>query len=52
MWSHISDRSPIIAITNAQQKKYWADREMEQAFQEGNQHEIRQIKREMKTELF
>lgn len=52
MWANVEDRCPIIAITNAQNKRYWSDKELDHALRDGHDDEIFQIKKEMKTELF
>lgn len=52
MWAHIQDRCPIIAITNAQNKKFWVDPQMERAFKNHDDHGMVEVKQEMKTELF
>jgi len=52
MWAHIYDRAPIISITNAQNKHFWADHELEHANQADDDNSIVEIKKEMKRELF
>lgn len=52
MWAHIDDRAPIISITNAQNKHFWADHELEHANQADDDNSIVEIKKEMKRELF
>ncbi|HCK21149.1 MAG TPA: alpha-glucan family phosphorylase, partial [Bacteroidetes bacterium] len=52
MWAHINDRCPIISITNAQNKHFWADHELEQANQQDDDHDLVTLKKEMKAELF
>lgn len=52
MWAHIDDRAPIISITNAQNKHFWADPELEHANQADDDNSIVEIKKEMKRELF
>jgi starch phosphorylase len=50
MWSWVSNRCPIIAITNAVNLKYWQDPRL--AHFEGSDADLLRIKREMKAELF
>lgn len=52
MWSHHDNICPIISITNAQNKKYWADYELEEARQSGNVDAFIQRKKELKKMLF
>lgn len=52
MWSHYDNICPIISITNAQNKKYWVDYELEEARLSGNVEEFRQRKKELKKMLF
>jgi len=52
MWSGYSDICEITHVTNAQNKKYWADRGLEHARKQGDVEELRQRKRELKEKLF
>ncbi len=52
MWSHEPDICEITHITNAQNKKYWADHGMENARKENDVSTLRHRKRELKERLF
>jgi starch phosphorylase len=52
MWSHEPDICEIIHITNAQNKKYWADYGLENARTENDISTLRNRKRELKERLF
>ncbi len=52
MWSHHSDICEITHVTNAQNKKYWADHGLEHARRQGSAEELRHRKRELKERLF
>lgn len=52
MWSHYDNICPIISITNAQNKKFWVDYELEEARLSGNVEEFRKRKKELKKMLF
>lgn len=52
MWAHYDNICPIISITNAQNKKYWSDYELEEARISGNVHAFQQRKKELKKMLF
>lgn len=52
MWKHSPDICEITHITNAQNKKYWADRGLEHARGRGDIDELRHRKRELKEHLF
>ena len=52
MWAGNKGICKIKAITNAQNKKYWADTQMEAAAAEKNTGVILKRKKEMKVELF
>ncbi len=52
MWGGHPDICEITHITNAQNKKYWADRGLEHARQNGDAEELRLRKRELKERLF
>jgi len=52
MWRGIPGVCPIISITNAQNKKYWKDTQLEDYLQQGDSKGIAFRKREMKKELF
>lgn len=52
MWSGYPQICEITHITNAQNKKYWADKGLEHARGEGDVQELRNRKRELKERLF
>lgn len=52
MWETQKGICPIISITNAQNKKFWADKELDKALMNNNDQEITVLKQEMKKELF
>ena len=52
MWSHEPDICEITHITNAQNKKYWADYGLENARTENDISTLRNRKRELKERLF
>ena len=52
MWGGYPEICEITHITNAQNKKYWADRGLEHARQNGDAEELRLRKRELKERLF
>lgn len=52
MWAHIKDKAPIIAITNAQNRKYWADKPLENALEEHDDYGLLARKRHLKRKLF
>lgn len=52
MWGDLPGHCPIIAITNAQNKKFWADREFDKAFSNRDDAGMILLKKEMKSELF
>lgn len=52
MWAGEKGICPIIAITNAQNKKFWADRDFNHAYMHQDFNAMRVIKKEMKKELF
>ena len=52
MWKDYQGICPIDHITNAQNKKYWADPILENACQHGDLDTLRRRKREMKEKLF
>ncbi len=52
MWHNYVDICPIDHITNAQNKKYWADHIMENARLHGDLDGLRKRKRELKERLF
>jgi glycogen phosphorylase len=43
---------PIISITNAQNKKYWSDKQLYRALEQGDNKQLAARKRELKQELF
>lgn len=52
MWRDYKGICPIISITNAQQKKFWADKELNQAYVNRDDAGLITVKKELKTELF
>ncbi len=52
MWQGYPDICEITHVTNAQNKKYWADRGLEHARQRGDIEELRHRKHELKEKLF
>jgi len=52
MWKGYSDICEITHVTNAQNKKYWADTGLEHARSVGDAVELRHRKRELKEHLF
>lgn len=52
MWADSKGICPIIAITNAQNKKYWADKQLDKALMHNDDNELQVLKKEMKKELF
>ena len=52
MWEHYEDVCPITHITNAQNKKYWADRRLEHAKKDNDIEHLIKRKKELKAYLF
>ncbi|MCF7733940.1 MAG: alpha-glucan family phosphorylase [Akkermansiaceae bacterium] len=52
MWEKYSDICEITHVTNAQNKKYWADKPLEKARAAGDLTALRERKLELKRELF
>lgn len=52
MWSHVEGRCEIIPITNAQNRKYWADKTLLRALDEHEDYEILARKKHLKKMLF
>jgi len=52
MWSHYEKVCPIISITNAQNKKYWADKPLREALESNDGEAIRKRKEQLKSNLF
>ncbi len=52
MWKDQKGICPIISITNAQSKKFWTDKELNQAYVHRDDSAMVIIKKEMKQELF
>jgi len=52
MWSKYPNICKISHVTNAQNKKYWADKPLEEARQAGDCSALHQRKRQLKEELF
>jgi glycogen phosphorylase len=52
MWKNYPNICKITHVTNAQNKKYWADHGLEHARSKGDAEELRHRKRELKERLF
>lgn len=52
MWSKYESICPIISITNAQNKKYWADKQLYRALEREDDHLLIARKKELKQDLF
>jgi len=52
MWSEYPGICPIVSITNAQNKRYWADPKLETAMLSGDDEALRSRKRELKKRFF
>ncbi|HEY8401967.1 MAG TPA: alpha-glucan family phosphorylase, partial [Cytophagaceae bacterium] len=52
MWKDNHSISDIISITNAQNKKYWVDCKLENAFKNNDDAKLLKRKRQLKKELF
>ena len=52
MWEKYDKICKIITITNAQNKRYWADKELYAAVEKGDSEQIRKRKQTMKEDLF
>lgn len=52
MWNKYDNIAPITSITNAQNKKYWADKRLEEARANNDITELSIRKKELKRELF
>ncbi|MFA7354047.1 MAG: alpha-glucan family phosphorylase [Sulfurimonadaceae bacterium] len=52
MWSHVQNRSEIIHITNAQNRRYWADKILLKALDEHEDYELEARKKHLKRILF
>jgi starch phosphorylase len=52
MWKDYDGICPIIAITNAQDKEYWADKELHKHWEKGQDKAYESRKKELKRELF
>jgi glycogen phosphorylase len=52
MWKDREEICPIISITNAQNKKYWVDKPLEDAFQKNDDEALVHRKKELKKKLF
>ncbi len=52
MWSSYDDIPEIIPITNAQNKRYWADKELYNALDLGDDQHLVERKKELKKEFF
>jgi starch phosphorylase len=52
MWAGVEGRCEIISITNAQNKKYWADKTLARALDEHEDYELEARKKHLKKILF
>lgn len=52
MWAGVKEKEEIIGITNAQNKKFWADEKLQAALDAGDHDAFKARKRELKVELF
>jgi starch phosphorylase len=52
MWGHYDNICPIISITNAQNKHYWADADLQKALDNNDDRALVARKKQMKAELF
>ena len=52
MWQNYAEICKIVSITNAQNFKYWGDKEMYQAVNENDDEALRQVKNQRKRSLF
>ncbi len=52
MWAHIDNRCEIISITNAQNRHYWADRNIIRSLEEHEDYELDARKKHLKHILF
>jgi starch phosphorylase len=52
MWKEYDNTCPIIAITNAQNKRFWADKPMLKALDEHEDYELISRKKHLKRQLF
>eukprot|EP01133_Synstelium_polycarpum_P017575 gene17575-20970_t len=52
MWGHYPGICEIISITNAQNKNYWEDNDLEKAVAQDNDQDIADRKKELKSVLF
>lgn len=52
MWEHVDGRCEITSITNAQNRKYWADKGLLRALDEHEDFELESRKKHLKRQLF
>jgi starch phosphorylase len=52
MWAHCEGRSEIISITNAQNRRFWADKEMAASLDELEDYAVSGRKKHLKRSLF
>ena len=52
MWKDHKGICPILSITNAQNKKFWADKQLNQAYIHRDDSSLTILKKELKKELF
>lgn len=52
MWGTFKDTCPIISITNAQNRTYWADKALYREMEDGNMEAVRERKKLLKKQAF
>lgn len=52
MWKEHTDATPILSITNAQNRKYWADKGIVRAYEDGEDYQLLARKKHLKHKLF
>lgn len=52
MWANYEGVSPIISITNSQNKKYWADKQLREALEKEDMEALEKRKKSLKKKLF
>jgi len=52
MWKNFDNIAPIIAITNAQNRKYWADKPLSDSFEKNEDNKLIARKKQLKKRLF
>ncbi len=52
MWNYVENKCKIISITNAQNRRYWADKPLLRALDEHEEYELDARKKHLKRQLF